>query len=258
MALFQDRTYKFDVSDASMANLDFSLSTTVNGEWGPDGTAGNGDDGVEYTDGRTASGTPGQAGAHVTFDFTVGNPAATLYIYDGTTGTAANSSYGGTERSLTTSASSQYNQIYVYDVEGTWVNSTDGFLADSTTYTVSAQTAGKWGVVRDYTGSALKVIQGAGSAAFAGSDIFLDSPLLTGAARAFCTVSSITTETTVLEAQHYIVDDKNVASGTYDRVTSIVLGPGESIIVQASAQNNVFTLDGFEDATTELNVRNYT
>ena len=158
----------------------------------------------------------------------------------------------------TTSASSQYNQIYVYDVEGTWVNSTDGFLADSTTYTVSAQTAGKWGVVRDYTGSALKVIQGAGSAAFAGSDIFLDSPLLTGAARAFCTVSSITTETTVLEAQHYIVDDKNVASGTYDRVTSIVLGPGESLIVQASAQNNVFTLDGFEDATTELGVRNYT
>ena len=258
LALFQDRTYKFDVSDASMANLDFSLSTTVNGEWGPDGTAGNGDDGVEYTDGRTASGTPGQAGAHVTFDFTVGNPAATLYIYDGTTGTAANSSYGGTERALTTSASAQYNQIYVYDVEGTWVNSTDGFLADSTTYTVSAQTAGKWGVVRDYTGSALKVIQGAGSAAFAGSDIFLDSPLKQGAARSFCTVSSVTTETTVLEAQHYIVDDKNVASGTYDRVTSIVLGPGESLIVQASAQNNVFTLDGFEDATTELNVRNYT
>ena len=134
----------------------------------------------------------------------------------------------------------------------------DVFLADSTTYTVSSQTAGKWGVVRDYTGSALKVIQGAGSAAFAGSDIFLDSPLKQGAARSFCTVSSVTTETTVLEAQHYIVDDKNVASGTYDRVTSIVLGPGESLIVKASAQNNVFTLDGFEDATTELNVRNYT
>ena len=258
LSLFQDRTYKFDVSHASMANLDFSLSTVVNGEWGPDGTAGNSDDGTEYTDGRTASGTPGNAGAHVTFDFTVGNPATTLYIYDGTTGTAANSGYGGTERAISTSSSAQYNSIYVYDVEGTWVNSTDGFLADSTTYTVSGQTAGKWGVVRDYTGSALKVIQGVGSGAFAGSDIFLDSPLLTGAARSFCTVSSITTDTTVLEAQHYIVDDKNVASGTYDRVTSVVLGPGESLIVQASAQNNVFTLDGFEDATSELGVRNYT
>ena len=66
-------------------------------------------DGTEYTDGRTASGTPGNAGAHVTFDFTVGNPATTLYIYDGTTGTASNCGYVGTERAISTSSSAVNN-----------------------------------------------------------------------------------------------------------------------------------------------------
>ena len=40
-----------------MSGLDWSLSATVNGEWGPDNTAGTEDDGTEYTTGRTAVGT---------------------------------------------------------------------------------------------------------------------------------------------------------------------------------------------------------
>ena len=36
---FGDRTYRFNVADASMASKDFHVSATVNGEWGPDGDA---------------------------------------------------------------------------------------------------------------------------------------------------------------------------------------------------------------------------
>ena len=42
-----------------MSSKDFSISTTLNGEWGPDGTAGNSHDGAEYTTGRTTNGTAG-------------------------------------------------------------------------------------------------------------------------------------------------------------------------------------------------------
>ena len=44
------------------------------------------------------------------------------------------------------------------------------------TYTVTAQTAGHIGVVRSYSGTALYVIKGIGSADFAGSDTFRDVP----------------------------------------------------------------------------------
>ena len=68
--LFDDRTYRFDVADSSMSGRDFSLSTTVNGEFGPDGVhAGNSDDGTQFTTGKTTSGTHGQSGAYIQYDF---------------------------------------------------------------------------------------------------------------------------------------------------------------------------------------------
>ena len=43
-----DRTYRFDVSDSSMAGRDFKFSQTANGEYGPDGDfSTTGDNGVE-------------------------------------------------------------------------------------------------------------------------------------------------------------------------------------------------------------------
>ena len=53
LTVFNDRIYRFDNSDSSMSGLDWSLSATVNGEWGPDNTAGTEDDGTEYTTGRS-------------------------------------------------------------------------------------------------------------------------------------------------------------------------------------------------------------
>ena len=256
ITVFGDRTYKFDVSDGTMSGLDFSLSTTVNGEWGPDGTAGNSDDGTEYTTGRTASGSAGSGGAYVQYDFTADTSLpGQLYFYEGTTGTAANSAYGGANRLLNTSSSYTYTELYIYDKEGTWVNSTDGFTFSGTTYTVTAQTAGPYGYVRSYTSTSLKVILGTGSAAFAGTDTFRDVPKLNTGTRTTATVSSVAVAQTALAGTEYIAKDVSNGNNEIDKITSIVIGPGENLIVESATQNNVFSLVGFEDASTAFTTR---
>ena len=47
----------------------FRLSTTVNGEYGPDDDTGNSDDGAEYTTGKTTNGTAGSGGAYIQYAF---------------------------------------------------------------------------------------------------------------------------------------------------------------------------------------------
>ena len=86
-------------------------TTTFNGEWGPDGTYGNTDDGTEYTGGKTTSGTAGQSNAYIQYDFpnAVGLPTL-VYWYEGTVATAANSSYGASDAYLTTDIS----YIYIF------------------------------------------------------------------------------------------------------------------------------------------------
>ena len=111
---FGDRTYRFNVADASMASKDFHVSVTVNGEWGPDGTAGNSDDGTEYTTGKTTNGTAGNAGAYVQYNWSANaSPPSNMYFYEGTTGTAANSSYGGSDRLITIRATYELSLIHI-------------------------------------------------------------------------------------------------------------------------------------------------
>ena len=259
LTAFKDRTYRFDVSDSSMSGRDFSLSTTINGEWGPDNTAGTGDDGAEYTTGRTASGTAGSGGAYIEYDFSAdANLGDTLYVYDGGTGTAANANYGCTDRFLTMSTSYAFDEIYVYDISGTWANSSDSFTAGGTSFTVTGQTSEPYGYVRSYSGTTLTVIKGSGSADFTGSDTFRDSPKLSTATRATVTVGSVTVGTTDVEAENYITLNKSLTASNVDRITSLVIGPGERLIVESATQNNVFTLIGFEDASNAFTVRNFT
>ena len=40
-----------------------------------------------------------------------------------------------------------------------------------------------------------------------------------------------------------------------NKITSIVIGPGENLIVESATQNNVFSLVGFEDASTAFTTR---
>ena len=255
---FGDRTYRFNVADATMASKDFHVSVTVNGEWGPDGTAGNSDDGTEYTTGKTTNGTAGNAGAYVQYDWSANaSPPTSMYFYEGTTGTAANSSYGGSDRLITISATYEYTSFWVYDIVGTWTNSTDTFTFNGVTYTVTAQTAGPYGYVRDYTGSQCKVIKGINSIDFATSHTFLDNPKLGTATRTSCTISSITTATTAVEDKHWIAVGVALGNNAIAKINQLVIGPGERLVVKNATANNVATLVGFEDASTAFTTRNF-
>ena len=258
LTVFSDRVYSFNVADSSLSGLDFSLSTVVNGEWGPDGTAGNSDDGTEYTTGRTTNGTAGSSGAYIQYDFTQDtNLSGNLYVYEGTTGTAGNSAYGGSDRFLTVSNAFVYSELYVYDITGTWTNSTDSFLFNGVTYTVTAQTTGAYGFIRSYSGAVAYVIKGTGSADFTTSSTFQDNPKLAGAARTAVTVSSIDVASTAVETQEYLRKDNTLAADSAEEIKSLVIGPGERLIVECAAAEANFVLIGFEDASTAFTPRTY-
>ena len=257
LALFSDRAYRFNVADASMGSKDFSLSTTLNGEWGPDGTAGNADDGSEYTTGRTTNGTAGSAGAYVQYDFSANaSLQALMYWYEGTTGTAANSSYGGSDSYFSTNTTPTWKDMYVYDVTGTWTTS-DSFLFGGVTYTLTAVNAGAHGYVRSYSSTTLYVVKGAESVDFAGSDTFKDCPKVNTATRSTVTVNSVAVATTAVEAENYIIDGVAVGNNAINRTTSLVIGPGEKLLALSATANNVFSLIGFEDASSAFVTRTF-
>ncbi|WLW36868.1 tail fiber protein [Synechococcus phage S-8S29] len=263
LELFADREYRFNVEDSSMAGTAFRLSSTENGEWGPDGLAPTdpadaGDAGVEYSVYLTVTGTAGSSGAYLDYAFQDDASVPTqLYWYDTDLTTATKAAFGGDQAYFTTTSTPTFTQIRIYDVEGTWVNASDTFIYDGVTYTVSAQDSGPYGYVRDYTSTTLKVIKGIGSADFAGTDTFLDAPYDSTANRATVTVSSVDVATAALEAEHYIIVGKSLSANTVDKTTSLVIGPGERVVVNSVTQNNVFSLIGFEDLSTAFTTRIY-
>ena len=256
LTVLLDRTYRFDVSDSSMTNRLFQVSQTANGEFGPDGDFGaTGDNGTELTAGKTTSGTAGSSGAYVQIDMAqTGQAPGSLYYYDGGTGDIANAAYGGTDRFLTMSNTFTYDQISVYDVSGTW-SATTTFTFNSLAYTVNVQTAGKYGYVRNWDSASqtLDVILGEGSAAFAGTNTFEDTPLVSASSNT-ATVSSVTTDATAIADDQYFINGKTVSANSTERYTSIVLGPGDSIIVNSASQNNSFILNGFQENSDEFTV----
>ena len=257
LTVFDDRAYRFDVSDSSMSGRDFSLSTTVNGEWGPDNTAGTADDGAEFTTGKTTSGTPGSANAYIQYDFSQATVTGNIYFYDGGTGTASNSNYGGSDRYLTTSTNYTYSGIYVYDIDGTWVNTTDTFEANGNSYTVNTQTSNAYGYVRSISGATLEVIKGKNSADFTTSSVFQDAPLDPDAARSAVGVSAIVTASTALDADMYLRKDNAISDDSSEEVKSLVIGPGQRLIVESNGGNTAFNVVGFEDASSGFTVRTY-
>jgi len=255
--IFADRVYRFDTSDSSMTGRDFKLSTTVNGEYGPDNdAAATTDNGVEYTTGKTTNGTAGSGGAYIQYDLSANTSlAGILFFYDGNTTANAGAAYGGSNRSFTISTQYTYVDFYVYDVKGTWVNSTDTFTAAGTTFTVTAQDVEPYGYIRSYSGAVATVILGEGSADFAGTDKFLDSPKSNSATRAAVTVNSVDVATTALDDENYIVNGVTNGNNEVDRITSIVVGPGERLVINSATANNSFSLIGFEDASTAFTTR---
>jgi len=260
-SLFTDRTYRFDVADSSMSGRDFKLSITQNGEYGPDADFSvTADNGVEFTTGKTTNGTAGSSGAYVQYALAqiTGTAPAVLFWYDGGTGTAANHSYGDNPSLYaSTSTAFTYDEFFAYDLEGTWANTTDSFVFNSVTYTVESQTAGGYGTVIDYTGTALKVALGVGSQEFAGSDTFFDVPVLNTTARTSATVSSVTTAKATIDGNTYLAYDVALSNNATDSITSLVIGPNQRVHVRSATQNNVFSLIGFEDSSSEFATRVY-
>jgi hypothetical protein len=264
LEVFSDRAYRFDVSDSSMTGRDFKLSITANGEWGPDGVFGSGtpiDDGTEYTTNKTSNGTAGSSGAYLQYDLAGTGITGSLYFYDGGTGTAGNSIYGGTSRVLSTSNQYTYTGIYIYNLNGSLVTNTDTFTLNEVTYTITGETVGAYGYVRSYSGTELRVCLGAGSANFAGTNTFRDNPISQTATRNTATVSAVVAGSSDLDAESYIIIGKTNGANNIDRTTSLVLGPGQKLVVNSVTQNNVFNLVGFEDVstsfTTRVNVADY-
>ena len=257
LSFFGDRAYRFNVSDSTMSGRDFKLSTTTNGEYGPDGDASTaGDNGTEFTTGKTSNGTAGSSGAYVQYNFGASAEITLLYFYDGGTGTAANSAYGGADRYFQISDEVEYSGIYVYDVTGTWTSS-DTFTVEGTTYTTSTVTTGQYGYVYAYSSTNLDIILGPGSAAFSGSETFFDVPALGGASRSKVTVSSIGQAQTALSGDEYLAQGAANANNAVAKITSLVVGPGERVIINSTTQNNTFTLMGFEDLASSFPVKKY-
>jgi len=254
--VFDDRTYRFNVADATMSGRDFHLSETVNGEYGPDGDASTtADNGTEYTTGKTTNGTAGSSGAYVQYAFGGSTTPAALFFYDGGTGTASNANYGGVDRLITPTNVYTYPGVYVFDKVGTIVDNTDTFLLDGVTYTITSQTAGAYGYVRDYTGSVLTFIKGLNSGDFSGSDTFRDVPKLNSASRTTATINSVDVASAAVEVSNYLVDGDATGNNEVDKITSLVVGPGETLVVKSTTANNIFSLVGFEDASTSITTR---
>ena len=255
-SLFDDRTYRFNVSDGTMSGRDFHLSETINGEYGPDGDASTAaDNGIEYATGKTTNGTAGSGGAYVQYAFGDSTTPAALFFYDGGTGTASNANYGGVDRIINFTNVYTYPGFYVFDKVGTIVDNTDTFLLDGVTYTITSQTAGAYGYVRDYTGSVLTFIKGLNSGDFSGSDTFRDVPKLNSASRTTATINSVDVASAAVEVSNYLVDGDATGNNEVDKITSLVVGPGETLVVKSTTANNIFSLVGFEDASNSITTR---
>ena len=251
LTLLLDRTYRFFVEDSSMSGVGFALSTTINGTFGIDETAGTSDDGTEYTTGKTTSGTAGSAGAYVQYDMAQnGGGDATYYYFDTNDGTL-----GGGEQTFQLSTEYSYSTIYVYDVKGTWTNSSSSITLGQTTFTLTTNAGSKWAYIQDYSGTTLQLTTGDGSADFVATDTFFDVPKDGAASRSTVTISSVDVAATAVPAADWIVYDKSISGDT--RLTSLVIGPGQALIVYAATQNIMFDYSGFQDTSSDITLRSF-
>ena len=143
----------------------------------------------------------------------------------------------------------EYDEIFIFDKVGTLGNNVDTFTFNGVTYTITGQTAGAYGYVKDYSGTSLKFIKGLNSADWSGSDTFRDVPKLNTANRTTATISSIAVASAAVETSNYIATNHANAANNDEKITSLVVGP-EVVVVNSTTQNNVFSLIGFEDAST--------
>ena len=80
-------------------------------------------------------------------------------------------------------------------------------------------------------------------------------PKLNTGIRTVATVSSVTVASAAVEAENYLAVNHANANNNDDKITSLVVGPGEVVVVNSTTQNNVFSLVGFEDGSDSITTR---
>ena len=225
-----DRTYRFTQSDSSNTGETLSFTNDSN---------------IPYTTTVTTSGTAGTSGAYT--EIVVSSLVPPMYKIIGTTSQIGISG--------TVDSNPFYTTIYVYDVEGTVV-ATDSFETTTGTNTITTVTSGPYGYVHSASGASVKVSLGLNSSAFAGTNTFYDSPRENASTRTTATVSSVTTATTI-NAEDYLFYDKSLAANATDKNSSILIGPGQSLVVYSSATDLNYSLNGFEDNTSDYDTYLY-
>lgn len=235
-----DRVVRFDVSDASNSGHPLRFSLTQDGTW---------QGGVEFTTGVTVSGTEGTPSAYVEVDLNIDNIGtnASLFIY--CTNHALMSDGGYLNIDLTPN----YPDIFIFEPTNTITPGSASFSLNNVNYTITAVTTGSYGYVMESNGATLKVSLGAGSAAFAGTDTFQDSPLTPASDRSVATVNSVSD----INDEDYIVYGKTVNANATDRTTGLVVGPGQSLMVYSSAADLSYVAHGFADNTSDFTVVHY-
>ena len=234
-----DRTYKWDLSDASCNN--YPLKFSADDAEGTNGT------GTEYTAGVSKVGTAGTAGAYTSLEVTE-NTATSLFAY--ADGTPAGSTTGiGFQANTDTTPS--YEEIYIYDVSGEAIVQGDTFTINQITQTVQANgvTPGAFGYVQSYDADQchLKVSLGVGSTAFAANDGFYDSPTLNNGTRTMTTVRT----GKALTLNNIGGADASRSAGTYASISpNATGGSGDlttskfTVVVDGSGAATITIIDG--------------
>ena len=234
-----DRTYLFDQADSSNTGLPLRFSDIQEGT-GATPTAG-----TEYTTGVTKTGTAGTDGT-IQIIPTTTTPNPLYYYAEGTASTPGTTTYSS---AVTIVSDPVFTEIFLYDVHGTWITG-DSFTIGTSAQTVGTVTGGKYGHVSKWSGSDLYVTLGTGSAAFAGTDTFVDTPTVEGAARATATVNSVTAATD-LETADYYGYDVAISANAVNEHKGIVVGPNSHLIVYASSADLSFQVNGFENTVSD-------
>lgn len=240
--LLTDRVYRFDVSDTSMTGKDLRFS---------DGAGGTNTGQTEFTTGKTTNGTAGSVGAYVQYDLSGAELISQWYPFD-----FADANYDDDSQYFVFSQEYTFKEIWVYNqvdeglktVDG-WII-TDAFTYRDVTYAVDAIAGDSWSTVLEWDSANSKayVTNGPGSALWVGTDTFLDAPRQTSTSKATATISSVSNTS----AADIIVNSDAIAQSTSEERKGIILGPGQSIKVEATNGRCNFIFDAFQDTVSEV------